>query len=63
MEVEPLSNQEILAFRGLHYLQDVMDSYDVQMLRRLDGAWFAARPKDPPKPAPQAAPGRPFGRG
>lgn len=50
MEVEPLSNQEILAFRDLHGLQDEMVSYDVQMLRRLDGAWFAARPKEAPKP-------------
>jgi len=53
MEVEPISHCEIKAFRDLHSLD--MDSFDVQMLRRLDGEWFKCLPKrenTPPAPKP-----------
>ena len=48
MEVEPLSHQEILAFQTLHKLE--MESFDITMLQRLDGIWFASLPKKEPPP-------------
>lgn len=49
MEVEPISHGEILAFLTLHDLMGDETSFDVQMLRRLDGVWWKARPQ-PPEP-------------
>lgn len=62
MEVEPLSHQEIKAFRDLHHLEDVMESYDILLLRRLDGEWFATLPKVTKKKEQDSRPTR-VGRG
>lgn len=47
MHFEPITHSEILAYKTLHDLP--MDSFDVEMLRRLDVVWMNAQPK-PEKP-------------
>lgn len=44
---EPVPYSEIMAYRDLHVLS--MDTFDVAMLRRLDGIWQEVQP-EPEKP-------------
>lgn len=51
---EPVSHEEIRAYRDLHGLKS-MNSWDVAMLRELDNIWQSVQP-EPETPKPSAAP-------
>lgn len=49
-QYEPISHQEILAYRDLHGLE--MTSFDLSLIYMLDGVWMKAQPKSDDKPPP-----------